>query len=62
MSYRQELIEAAWDERGRLRDPEGRKAVEEVIDCLQMKQDKNINRTWPDWVNMDPDKPIEHVK
>jgi hypothetical protein len=36
--------------------------VEDVIECLQMKQDKNINRTWPDWVNMEPDKPIEHVK
>mgnify|MGYP001027006665 CR=1 FL=1 len=34
MKYRQELIEAAWDERGRLRDPEVRRAVEEVIDAL----------------------------
>ncbi len=34
MVYRQELIEAAWDERGRLRDPEVRRAVEEVIDAL----------------------------
>ena len=28
------MIEAAWDERGRLRDPEVRRAVEEVIDAL----------------------------
>ena len=34
MKYRQELIEASWDERGRLRDPEVRRAVEEVIDAL----------------------------
>jgi len=34
MGYRQELIEAAWDERGRIRDLEVRRAVEEVIDAL----------------------------
>lgn len=37
-------------------------SVDDVVECLRMKQDKNINRTWPDWKTMDIDKPIEHVK
>lgn len=36
--------------------------VLEVVDCLQMKQDKNFAREWPDWTKADLDKPIEHVK
>jgi 2,3,4,5-tetrahydropyridine-2-carboxylate N-succinyltransferase len=34
MEYRQDLIEAAWEERGRLQDNEVRRAVEEVIEAL----------------------------
>jgi len=36
--------------------------VDDVVDCLLMKQEKNINREWPDWKAMDPSQPIEHVK
>jgi 2,3,4,5-tetrahydropyridine-2-carboxylate N-succinyltransferase len=34
MNYRQDLIEAAWEDRGRLNDADVRRAVEEVIDAL----------------------------
>lgn len=35
----------------------------EVIECLEMKQEKNIfKRTWPDWKTADLEKPIEHRK
>lgn len=34
MEYRQDLIEAAWEERGRLHEDEVRRAVEEVIEAL----------------------------
>jgi len=47
---------------GALRNAKSVEAVEEVIGCLQAKQDKNLARTWPDWVNQDPEEPIEHVK
>ncbi len=40
MGYRQDLIEAAWDDRAMLKQPEVRQAVEEVIDAL----DKGILR------------------
>jgi 2,3,4,5-tetrahydropyridine-2-carboxylate N-succinyltransferase len=34
MNYRQDLIEAAWEERGRLQEKEVRRAIEEVIEAL----------------------------
>lgn len=40
MGYRQDLIEAAWDDRAMIKQPEVREAVEEVIDAL----DKGILR------------------
>ncbi len=40
MGHRQDLIEATWEERDRLREPEVRKAIEEVIEAL----DKGILR------------------
>ncbi|MCU0379304.1 MAG: 2,3,4,5-tetrahydropyridine-2,6-dicarboxylate N-succinyltransferase [Bacteroidales bacterium] len=40
MGYRQDLIEAAWDDRGMVKQPEVRKAIEEVIEAL----DKGILR------------------
>lgn len=40
MVYRHELIEAAWDDRGLVKQPEVRKAVEEVIEAL----DKGVLR------------------
>jgi len=46
---------------GALRNAKSVAAVEEVLECLQMKQDKNIARTWPDWVNQDPEAAIEHI-
>ena len=47
---------------GALRNARSVDPVEDVIDCLQKKQDKNLARTWPDWVKQDPEEPIEHVK
>jgi hypothetical protein len=47
---------------GALRNAKSVNPVEEVIDCLQMKQDKNIARTWPDLVSQNHEEPIEHVK
>jgi hypothetical protein len=46
---------------GALRNAKSVAAVEEVIDCLQMKQDKNLARTWPDWTERNPEEPIEHI-
>ena len=40
MDYRQDLVESAWEERGRLREPEVKRAVEDVIEAL----DKGILR------------------
>ncbi|MCI0523284.1 MAG: 2,3,4,5-tetrahydropyridine-2,6-dicarboxylate N-succinyltransferase [Bacteroidales bacterium] len=40
MGYRQDLIEAAWDDRGLVKEPEVMKAVQEVIEAL----DKGILR------------------
>ena len=37
-------------------------SVDEVVDCLRMKQNKNLNRTWPDWRKADLNKPVEHLK
>ena len=34
MDYRQDLIESAWEERSRLRDPEVKKAIDDVIEAL----------------------------
>ena len=46
---------------GALRNAKSVESVEEVLECLQMKQDKNIARTWPDWRNEDPEEAIEHI-
>jgi 2,3,4,5-tetrahydropyridine-2-carboxylate N-succinyltransferase len=40
MDYRQDLVESAWEERSRLREPEVKRAVEDVIEAL----DKGILR------------------
>lgn len=32
----------------------------DVCDCLRAKLHTNINRDWPDWRTVDPDKAIEH--
>lgn len=40
MGYRQDLIEAAWDDRGLVKEPEVMKAVQEVIEAL----DKGVLR------------------
>jgi 2,3,4,5-tetrahydropyridine-2-carboxylate N-succinyltransferase len=40
MDYRHDLVESAWEERGRLREPQVKRAVEDVIEAL----DKGILR------------------
>jgi hypothetical protein len=34
----------------------------DVVTAIAEKQDKNERRIWPDWRDVDPDKPIEHVR
>jgi 2,3,4,5-tetrahydropyridine-2-carboxylate N-succinyltransferase len=50
MSYRQDLIEAAWDDRNRLHDSEVRKAVSDVIDALDRGQLRVAEPSGDDWV------------
>lgn len=33
---------------------------QEIIDAIKAKQQRNEDRTWPDWRTADPDKAIEH--
>lgn len=35
---------------------------EQIVAMIAFKQEKNENRTWPDWKSSDPDKAITHVK
>ncbi len=35
---------------------------EEIIYCLEQKQEKNILRKWPDWKTAPEGKAIEHIK
>lgn len=34
----------------------------EIISMLKRKIRKNCVRKWPDWRDVDPDQPIEHIK
>lgn len=34
--------------------------AQQIIDAVIAKQERNENRTWPDWRTADPDKAIEH--
>jgi hypothetical protein len=54
-----------WGIEGALRNAksvEDIEKVKEVIDCLQMKQGKNLARSWPDLTKSDLEQPIEHLK
>lgn len=33
---------------------------EQIIDAIKAKQERNENRTWPDWRTMPADRAIEH--
>jgi hypothetical protein len=35
---------------------------DQIIWALKRKIKKNATRVWPDWRNVDPDLPIEHIK
>ena len=50
MNYRQDLIEAAWEERGRLQEKEVRRAIEEVIDALDRGLVRVAEPVGTDWV------------
>lgn len=36
--------------------------IDEAIDLIKAKQEKNENRKWPDWRTADPNAAIQHVK
>jgi Protein of unknown function (DUF550) len=36
--------------------------AEDFLPMLLAKQTKNMNRSWPDWRTMSPDRAIEHVR
>ena len=50
MNYRQDLIEAAWEERGRLQDKEVRRAIEEVIEALDRGLVRVAEPAGTEWV------------
>ena len=36
--------------------------VGEIISAMKAKQEKNLNREWPDWRTVTPDTAIEHIR
>jgi hypothetical protein len=37
-------------------------SIEEAVEMIRAKQEKNENRNWPDWRTAAPDQAIQHVK